>query len=324
MYEIIQACMLEDGLLAKRSAMYQGLAVMALHVFANTTFLSDRTKSRAQFMLPKAIKAWQVMSHPDGEIGLFNDSWFGEVPPINKTEGKAKLSGLEVLDKAGYARIQSEHLFVLFDAGAIGPGRNPGHGHADFLSFELDIYEDRFIVDSGTYQYSTGERRMYERSAQSHNGPCWNYIAPVDYHSCFKVGKMSKTEVVSATKIGNSYNLRGQLELDNGKVIRELRISESIITCQDQWRGSGNEPFVCLIIPEEWVPESNSESTILFSNKNKKVELSIDSGSINCVELGNWTNEYLHSKKANVIHLSPTFTDKNTEHELIWHIRRIA
>ena len=159
--EIIDACILPDGLLAERSAMYQGLAVMALMIFAEARTLSQATRDLAQARLDRATRAWAVMTHPDGEIGLFNDSWWGEVPAIDYVMTPPDLAPLEILEDAGYARLQDDQFFVLFDAGPIGPHWNPGHGHADFLSVEIDIQGRRFIVDPGTYQYSTGPRRHF-------------------------------------------------------------------------------------------------------------------------------------------------------------------
>ena len=46
--EIIEACVLSDGLLVERSAMYQGLTVMALMVFAEAAYLIDGHTSIGQ------------------------------------------------------------------------------------------------------------------------------------------------------------------------------------------------------------------------------------------------------------------------------------
>ena len=54
------------------------------------------------------------MTHPDGEISLFNDSWCGEVPTIkNFIFEIPTLSKLEVLDQAGYARLQNRQDFCI-------------------------------------------------------------------------------------------------------------------------------------------------------------------------------------------------------------------
>ncbi|MFD1810021.1 heparinase II/III family protein [Gemmobacter lanyuensis] len=175
---IIQDTILSDGMSVERSAMYQGLSVMSLQVFAQTPFLSPKTRVLASERLKQAIRAWHFMAHPDGDIALFNDSWLGEVPKPSQISTSPKFAEIETLDSAGYARLCRGDIFALFDAGPIGPSSNPGHGHADFLSIEVDVAGTRFIVDPGTYQYSTGPRRMHDRAAAEHNGPAARGLNP--------------------------------------------------------------------------------------------------------------------------------------------------
>jgi uncharacterized heparinase superfamily protein len=58
---------------------------------------------------------------------------------------------------------------VICDAGPIGPDYIPGHAHADMFSFELSLEGHRVIVDSGVYDYQSGELRRYCRSTRAHN-----------------------------------------------------------------------------------------------------------------------------------------------------------
>ena len=61
------------------------------------------------------------MSHPDGEIALFNDSWCGEVPSPVRILRARPLRQCELLPDAGYVRLDYGPYFALFDAGPIGP-----------------------------------------------------------------------------------------------------------------------------------------------------------------------------------------------------------
>ena len=58
---------------------------------------------------------------------------------------------------------------MIIDCGAVGPDYQPGHAHADTLSFELAVNGERVIVDSGVYGYEPGSRRVYARSTRAHN-----------------------------------------------------------------------------------------------------------------------------------------------------------
>jgi len=111
--DYISACVLEDGMISERSTMYQGLSAMALTIFSRSMFLSESTRRRAEQLLPKAIRAWNIMTHPDGEISLFNDSWFNEIPKVGLFTTAQTLSSVESLSNAGYVRMQYGDYFIL-------------------------------------------------------------------------------------------------------------------------------------------------------------------------------------------------------------------
>jgi hypothetical protein len=72
------------------------------------------------------------------------------------------------LPEAGYYRLESDDIVVLFDGGNIGPEYMPGHGHCDCLSYEMTYQGMPFIVNAGTFQYQ-GNRRSFYRSTRAHN-----------------------------------------------------------------------------------------------------------------------------------------------------------
>lgn len=300
-YKIVSSTVLNDGLLAERSAMYQGLTVMALNVFSNTPFLSKKTLEFVNSKRVLAERAWAFMTHPDSEIALFNDSWIGEVPPPATVIKIPRFNNLDVLKDSGYARLQNETFFVLFDAGAIGPNWNPGHGHADFLSVEMDVFGRRFIVDPGTYQYSTGVRRMFERSSASHNGPTWAGAEPIEYYGCFKVGKLREAKFIKVIDNSDCYQITGTLEVEHGTIYRSISLTHEALEFRDEWTGQGNTRTVRLIIQGEWHLESFINNTAIFENSGIKCQISVLIGNIENVQKGEWSRYYLHSE--NSIHL---------------------
>jgi uncharacterized heparinase superfamily protein len=58
---------------------------------------------------------------------------------------------------------------ALIDRAAIGPDYLPSHAHADTLSFELSLFGQRVIVNSGTSVYGTSEQRQLERGTAVHS-----------------------------------------------------------------------------------------------------------------------------------------------------------
>jgi uncharacterized heparinase superfamily protein len=120
------------------------------------------------------------MTHPDGQIALFNDAAFGiEVPPQELFGYYERLSGERIegqkkptwsFPDTGYfvmAPREGDRLIV--DCGPVGPDYQPGHSHCDTLSFELSLQGRRVIVDSGCCQYEDGEIRRYNRGNAGHN-----------------------------------------------------------------------------------------------------------------------------------------------------------
>lgn len=319
--EIISSCVLEDGMLAERSAMYQGLTVMALQIFAATDFLSEDTRCLAATRLPLAERAWALMTHPDGEIGLFNDSWFGEVPMAAGVLPPMHFDSVTRLPAAGYARLQSGDFFALFDAGAIGPCWNPGHGHADFLSAEMDVAGTRFIVDPGTFQYSTGPRRHFERSAQSHNGPTCEGMEPVSYSGCFKVGRMVEARLLEGTTTSDADSVAGELKLPNLAVRREISLSRPAIRCADRWDGAVAGAVVRLLVQGEWGLTAWDTNQATFDRGRLRARIVVRQGFIEQVEPGQWAKQYLRSDSAWTLTLRPA-SSGSSRADLVWDVLR--
>jgi uncharacterized heparinase superfamily protein len=132
------------------------------------------------------------MTHPNGQIALFNDAAFG----IGATAGElaayagrvlgadAVLSGLPRRSApcndggslrlrqwadSGYIRLECADAVALLDVAPIGPDYLPGHAHADTLSFELSVFCQRVIVNGGTSRYGLGPERLRERQTVSHS-----------------------------------------------------------------------------------------------------------------------------------------------------------
>jgi uncharacterized heparinase superfamily protein len=136
----------------------------------------ERLRSGARHMAEFLIG----MTHPDGQIALFNDAAFGiEAPPPdllayyeNVTGGTAPaLDGDAVqFPSAGYFIISPSPLNkMIIDCGPIGPPYQTGHSHCDTLSFELSLKGRRVVVDSGCFGYEAGAMRDYNRGNAGHN-----------------------------------------------------------------------------------------------------------------------------------------------------------
>ena len=129
----------------------------------------------------------QWMSHPDGQIALFNDAAFGVASTITDLQAYAQRLEIDIVENdnfdsrvshhiaithlkdSGYIRLASKNAVAFLDVAPVGPDYLPGHAHADTLSFELSIFGQRVIVNGGTSCYGLSPKRLRERQTVSHS-----------------------------------------------------------------------------------------------------------------------------------------------------------
>ena len=130
-------------------------------------------------VVAKSMLRWlEAMTHPDGGPSFFNDAALGIAPTLLELRDfAARLSiavpptsaSLRHLVQSGYVRAHLGPADLLCDLAAVGPDYQPGHAHADTLSFELSLFGDRVAVNTGTSTYAAGTLRTLERSTHAHN-----------------------------------------------------------------------------------------------------------------------------------------------------------
>ena len=182
---------LEDGGHFERSPMYHANLLWDLCDLVNLAQRSNlpdlqERRSKWSLLINKALYWLGLMSHPDGEISFFNDAAFDIAPNFSDVEGYAQQlisvtpelsqvncsAGISFnwLQNTGYCIVNAgRSCKAILDAAKIGPDYQPGHAHADTLSFELSLYGQRVLVNSGTSTYALGKQRQYERSTKAHN-----------------------------------------------------------------------------------------------------------------------------------------------------------
>ena len=134
-----------------------------------------------EVIIPKMLRFLSLMAHNDGGVSFFNDSADGVAPRKTRIEAYAAKLGFDVCqfdpikfqavdsDASGYMIASASGAKLIFDAANIGPDYIPGHAHADSLSFELSIGDERVFVNTGTSQYGLGDQRLRERGTAAHN-----------------------------------------------------------------------------------------------------------------------------------------------------------
>ena len=198
---------LADGGHFELSPMYHAiilndlLELIALDI-AIPEVLPQATVQRWRRIVPRMLDWLNAMSHPDGDIALFNDAAFGVAPRAADLEAFAKRLGLATLPRpdaaivdlvhSGYVRLQKDSVVLIADVAEIGPTYLPGHAHADTLTFELSIGGERCVVNGGTSRYDTSPERVLERGTEAHNTVVVNGENSSEVWSSFRVARRAR------------------------------------------------------------------------------------------------------------------------------------
>ena len=144
-----------------------------------------------------------TMTHPDGEIALFNDAAFGIAPTLAALVAYAATLEIEspvsvaspsltLLKESGYVRVRKGDANLIVDVGEIGPDYLPGHAHADTLSFEFSVCGRRVVVNSGTSEYGLGPERQRQRSTAAHSTAQIDAMDSSEVWSGFRVARRAR------------------------------------------------------------------------------------------------------------------------------------
>ena len=175
---------LADGGNFERSPMYHAIILEDILdlINANDAWPGRITSAMVQQWRTTAsgMVEWLAgLVHPDGDVSFFNDSAFAIAPTLseirayaNRLQIQCGAKGNEALrwfQESGYVRAECGPAVLIADIAPVGPDYQPGHAHADTLSFELSLHGQRTIVNSGTSTYLAGPQRTRERSTAAHN-----------------------------------------------------------------------------------------------------------------------------------------------------------
>lgn len=309
-HRTVAQCILKDGGHAERSPMYHLLALLDLQILRACGLTSD-TVTRAE-------NALRIMTHPDGDIGLFNDSWFGEGPAASEIIALDDTPETATLETTGYTRLGRGDHAVIFDHGPCGPDDNPAHAHADFLSVELSVGGQRFIVDPGVATYTAGPMRQATRSAASHNGPRLDGEDTLELWGSFRVGRRARAGTLDDAAIAgvaplcrsgwhNGYRSRG---IDARRFVG-LWPDDGALIC-DLWLGDGNaEGKSSFLIPRDW--RITSTAPLIFEGDGLTVQVEALTGSISDITPGRYWPRFEMPEQAHGFTLVPTSTGRDSQ-----------
>lgn len=253
---------LSDGAHFERSLMYHSVVVEdyldVLNAMRTTAGLAD--DAILEYLGSKVVRALDFLSDvamPDGEIPLFNDAAFGIAPaPRCLFDYGARIVGYRKKaapacpsatskEASGYYVMRCGDDMLVLDCGEIGPSYQPGHAHADTLSYELALDGHRAIVDSGVHDYLEGPARNYARSTRAHNTVAVDGADQTEVWRVFRVARRARPILATLTALDGNLRFVGAHDGYRrlpGKVIHQRTLERArtgVWTVRDELLGSG-------------------------------------------------------------------------------------
>ncbi len=194
-----------------------------------------------------------TMSHRDGEISFFNDAALDIAPTLYElneyrrrlllNEKKYTPKSVVYLPASGYCRVQKNETVLITDIAKVGPSYQPGHAHADTLTFELAIGQTRLIVNSGTSCYSVCEERLRQRGSNAHNTLVIDDYNSSEVWKSFRVARRAQVQHISIQEVDDKVVIQashdGYHRLDKIIHTRSWIINQNELIIQDHVSGFG-------------------------------------------------------------------------------------
>ncbi len=219
---------LKDGAHFELSPMYHQILLHRLLDCITLAQLNPwKEDNTLDFLKEKAINmlSWlQTMTFDNGNIPMVNDAAYGIAPSSHQLLNYAQSIGLRwspsVLSDSGYRKFSGKQYELLADVGNVGPTYQPGHAHADTLSFVLHKEQKPLIVDTGTSTYEKNVLRQQERATAAHNTVKIGDIEQTQVWGGFRVAKRAeitalKEDENALTATHDGYKNQGTLHTRN-------------------------------------------------------------------------------------------------------------
>jgi uncharacterized heparinase superfamily protein len=183
-----------DGMHEELSPMYAGLVLEDLM----EVYLFEKNE-QLQSLILKQYKKLTFLTSANGYF-YFNDSVNANGPqPSELTAFYNELFDRNGGDETeeyfnfdGFIGFRNATEHLIFDAGPIVLGYQPGHGLCDALSFEYCRNGQKIFTNSGVFEYNPGERRKYSRSTEAHNTVKFGLYDQSEVRGAFRVARRAK------------------------------------------------------------------------------------------------------------------------------------
>ena len=174
----------------------------------------------------------------------------------------------------GYYILRNNRIYCSIRCGELSFRGEGVHSHNDQLSFELNIDGEDFIVDSGSYVYSSDYKmRNLFRSTVMHNTVQITEYEQNDFEekNLFHMKEQTNSKCLIFQKdmfIGEHYGFLGKCDVTHKRIV-SINENELILTDQLLNKVNNNSAFVALHLAPDVICEVKENKILL--NKNKVV-----------------------------------------------------
>lgn len=261
LYSELDEQILVDGAHFELSPMYHQIILFrVLELIEWYTPIADDT-TFLDFLINKAkiMLTWlKKMTFSNGDIPNFNDSAKDISYSTDNLIAYYSFLGLPELSvcklsESGYRKFDFATYECTIDVGAIGPNYQPGHAHADALSFILYCNGKPLFVEQGTSTYQISAKRAMERATQAHNCVVIDGKDQSQVWGGFRVGKRASVNILKDDEFHVIAEHNGYQDLG---IIhrREFVCSENCIEIIDLLKGKPNQIGLAYFHLESKVP----------------------------------------------------------------------
>lgn len=216
----LQEQILSDGMHYERSPMYHNQFTYEVLDLINLLSTRKNLAHRYKVLLhdlrekcPLLLKASKILSLCNNKISCFNDTAVGSAIQENFLTKYARVLGLNIqhpilpkiskLCASGFIRADNDEFTLIMNAGNVTSNNQPGHTHAESLSFELCDHSNIIFQNPGISTYADSARRSFERSTQFHNTVVIDQENSSDTWGSFRLGNRACTRILTCEHDSN-------------------------------------------------------------------------------------------------------------------------
>lgn len=187
---------LQDGAHFEKSISYHSFLLM--HLMSLTALLQinkiyDNSAIDLKMKCSRMLSYLSILKDGSDTFPHFGDSAENELVSFAELTNVAQHLRLEKIDvrlqESGIRKLQGDRLQLFFNSGLIPAAYQPGHSHADALTFCLNVDGNPVLVDAGISTYERSERRLIERGTERHNTVCIAGADSAEIWAAFRMGR---------------------------------------------------------------------------------------------------------------------------------------